>query len=295
VSHPYYAPDRDGRAITSRSEWLRDRLKNINASEVPTLFDKGRFLSRELLATVKRGEDVGGDSSVLRSGRIHEIGIGEVAVPEERPDWKIRKANTYHQIPSIRIGATPDYWIDDDGMMECKFVSPWEWERMHGHPSLSFFLQTLTGMLVTGRVRGVLAIMIGRADYPLYLYDVPRHPEAEARIVAAVKQWWREWPSIAEAQPADDIAAMLDDGSYRDLSGNNAVADALARRESLKEIAKATDASLKECEDVIKAALGPARTAWLPGWSLSYPTIHRDEHVVKASDYRRLTVKRSEG
>lgn len=298
-------PDPTGRPITSRADWLRWRRHDITASRLQALFDCHPYMTREDLAAEMRGVS-GGDSPAMRRGRILEPAVA-AAVAEERPEWRIEKANTYHQIEALHLGCTPDYWLDDgsgprtiaaenwNGLLQCKTVSPEVWEKWHGRPPLAYTLQTLTEMMVTGRTRGVLAVMVCSRSYPVHLYDVPRHPAAEAKIVAAVEAW-RSWPMTTDeaAVAAAELAADLDDGSFRCLEGDNELPTLLDERAELKGRAKDASKRLDEIEAAIKAKVGAARTAWLPGWLIKFPTLHRDAYTVAAGDYRRLTITRSE-
>lgn len=284
-------PNREVREISSRGDWLSWRRQDITASRIAALFDCHPFLTRERLASDMRGEPAQLTTSSMRRGRILEPAVA-VAVAEERPEWKLQKATTYHRLPDHRLGATPDYWLDDDGLIQTKTVSPQEWEKWHGHPPLAYTLQTLTELLVTGRERGVLAILVCSPSYPLHLFDVPRHGAAERRILDAVGEWWRAWGAGEIAGPAAsaELAADVDDGSHRDLSGDNLLPTILPERAALKAQVSAAEVRLKEIDYELKQRVGPARTAWLPGWTIQFPTIHTKEYTVNARDSRRLTV-----
>jgi len=290
------------RQITSRGEWLRWRRGLVTASRIGALFDCHPYLSREQLAAELRGGN-SGDSPAMRAGRILEPGV-LVAMREDHPDWAIAAATTFHVDQKLRLGATPDAWfwttplIADaaDGIVQVKTVAPEVWEEWHGKPPLAYTLQTLVEMMLTDVQRGILAVMVRSRSYPLHEFEVLRHPASEARILAAVAEWWRAWDAGEIAAPADaaELDAMLDDGSSVDLSADNEIRGLLERREASKEIAKATEKQLAEIDAAIKAKIGAARTAWLPGWLLSWPTVHAKEYTVAARDYRRLTVKRTE-
>lgn len=284
--------NREVREITTLGEWLGWRQGDITASRIAALFDRHPFLTRDRLAADLRGEPAQITNSAMRRGRILEPAAA-AALAEERPDWRLAKATTYHRLPGHRIGATPDYWLDDDALVQIKTVAPQEWEKWQGHPPLAYTLQTLTELLVTGRQRGVLAVMVCSPSYPLHLFDVPRHEAAERRILAAAAEWWRAWDAgeIAAAAPASEIAAEVDDGSHRDLSSDNALPMLLPERAQLKADISRAEARLKEIDYEIKNRVGPARTAWLPGWSIGYATQHRKEAVIPAKDIRALRIK----
>jgi hypothetical protein len=37
-------------------------------------------------------------------------------------------------VPDLRLGATPDFWVNDDGLLQAKTVNSIEWERWQGRP-----------------------------------------------------------------------------------------------------------------------------------------------------------------
>lgn len=283
---------REAREIGSVGEWLDWRRGDITASRIAALFDAHPFMTRAQLAATLRGEHGNGvPNSAMRRGRILEPAVA-AALAEEHPDWQIAKATTYHRLPDHRIGCTPDYWWGDDGLIQAKTVNPHEWERWRGKVPLTYTLQTLTELLVTGRERGLLAVMVCAGTFPVHEFPVPRHAEAERKILDAVAEWWRAWDAgaIAAAVPSEPIAADVDDGSHIDLSGDNELTMLLPERAALKAETGRIDARLKEIDYQIKTRVGRARTAWCNGWLIKYPTLNRKEYTVKAGDYRRLEV-----
>lgn len=284
--------NREVREIPSRGEWLQWRRGDITASKIAALFDEHPYLTRDQLAADMRGEPGEMPNSAMRAGNILEAGF-PFAVREDGKGWELLKATTYHRLPDHRLGCTPDFWIGDDGLLQAKTVSREKWEEWRGHPPLAYTLQTLTELLVTGRSWGVLAVMIRAGGYPVHYFDVPRHEAAERRILDAVGAWWAAWDAgeIAAAAPSAELAAEVDDGTHRDLSNDNLLPVILPERVELKATVSAAEKRLKEIDYEIKNRLGPARTGWLPGWSLSYPKQSRKETIIPASQYRTLRVK----
>lgn len=284
---------RDVWEITSIGEWLERRRHDITASRVAALFEEHPFLDRERLAAELRGGNSQITVPAMRRGRILEPAV-IAALAEDHPDWRIEKANTYHRLPDHRVGATPDAWLDDDGLIQVKTVSPQAWEKWQGRPPLAYTLQTLTELIVTGRERGILAVMVCSPSFPVHTFDVPRHEAAEGKILAAVADWWRAWDAGEIAGPAPSIAALVDDGSHIDLAGDNRLPDLLVERAGLKAAASTAEKRIAEIDAEIKEKMGAARTAWLPGWSLSYATQERREFVTPAKTIRVLRVKETE-
>ena len=291
--------------IEGIGEWLERRRHDITASRIAALFDCHSYLTREQLAAIMRGTSDAGSSSppdnaAMRRGRIFEAAVA-AAIAEERPHWTLTKADTYHRLPDLRIGCTPDYWATSAdpaeagrGLIQIKTASPQQWERWHAKPPLAYTLQTLTELLVTGRDWGWLAVMVMSASYPVHYFAVPRHRAAEERLLAAAAAWWAEFDSGLLAAPAEaaGLADLLDDGSSIDLSGDNALPALLDEREVLKQSIGAEEARLKEIDYAIKNRIGRARTGWLPNWTISYATQHRRETIIPARDIRVLRVRR---
>jgi predicted phage-related endonuclease len=240
-----------------------------------------------------RGERRGaGDNSAMRAGRILEPAV-IAAINEERPELHVVKATTFHILTDLRLGCTPDAFGDDDLLVQCKTVSVEQWDKWRAHPPLQYLLQTLCELVVTGRARGMLAVMVRSRSFPLHLFDVPRHPTAEQRILDAVAEFWRMWDAgeFPAAAPSAEIAEMLDDGSHKDLSSDNYLCTVLPEREAMKAEISIREKRIKEIDEALKAALGTASTAWVPGFNITFRSQHRKEVVIPAKDFRVLRVR----
>ena len=283
---------RNSRPIEDVGAWLDQRRGHVTASRVGALFDLHPYLSREQLAAELGGRSTKGDTPALRRGRVLEAAVIE-ALREEHPDWRIVRARDYHWIEEYRLGATPDAYLDEDGLIECKTVRPEIWDKWHGRPPLGYVLQLLTGLVCTGRTRGVLACMVLSPTYPVHEFEVPRHPEAEQRIVEATLAWWAQYDAglVAPPQSADELEAMLDDGSYRDLSGRDDIREMLEERRDIKSRMSAEATRLGEIEYTLKNTLGPASSAWLPGWQIEFRRRHRKAYTVAEAEIRTLRIK----
>jgi len=290
-------PAREVREIVSTGDWLSWRTKDITASRLPALFSLHPYLTREQLADIMRGTTGTGTSSVpdspaMRRGRILEPAVA-AALAEERPDLPpLVKATTYHRVPEWRLGCTPDYLCGDEGLVQCKTVSPHQWQAWHGKIPTGYVIQTLCEMLVTGRAWGLLACLEVSPSYPLHVVDVPRHEAAERRILDAVREWWRAFDAgeIAGTAPSAELEADLDDGSFVDLSTNNRLCEALPERGRLKTEISAAEKQVAEIDAALKEAMGSASSAWLPGYNISFKSQTRKEVVIPAKTFRVLRI-----
>jgi len=116
------------RTITSRDEWLRWRRQDVTASVVGALFGVHPYTTALRIYAEKRGvEFPDADNKTMRRGRWLEPAVA-TAVEEERPDWKLRAPRLYLRDPDLRLGCTPDYFIEGDprglGVLQCKTVAP---------------------------------------------------------------------------------------------------------------------------------------------------------------------------
>lgn len=274
-------------AIKSRADWLSLRHRDVTASEIGGLFGCHPYRSALQIFAEKTGNGMDrGDNSAMRRGRILESAVA-AAVAEERPEWEIAKAAEYLRDPVTRIGATPDWYVTDAkrgrGILETKTAEPSVFERdwRDGVP-LAWTLQCLTQMMLAGAAWGTVAVLVTSRDYPVFIYDVPRHPGAEAKIIAKVKAFWasvedgaapaadftKDGPAIAAMFPRETLATV-------DLSGDNRAPELLERRAQLGEVIKTAEAEKDAIDAEIKQKIGEAQGATLPGWKLSWKSQSR--------------------
>ena len=188
--------------ITDRAAWAARPGRDLSGSRIGAIFDCGHpFMTTAELVADLRGEGRRYTNAAMRDGRRLEPMIGD-AVETRRPDWRVERVATYHWLPELRLGAIPDFWLDNDGVIEAKTVSPKQWAAWRRAPPLAYLLQLATEMLVTDRARGVLAIMSRFAPYQLHLFEIARCAAVERRILAAAADWWRHWDAGEIAPPA---------------------------------------------------------------------------------------------
>jgi hypothetical protein len=190
---------RESFEITDRASWAQMRRGDLTASRIAALFEQHPFLSRRALAEQLRGVTRRIDTYSMRCGRILEPGVA-VALSEARPEWKLTKATSYHRLPELRIGGTPDYFVGDDGLVQIGTISPAEWQE---EPPLYKIIQTHCELLVTGRRYGWLAIMLREfPELPLHVFEVPHDAAAEEAILDAAAAWWHAWDEDGAIPPA---------------------------------------------------------------------------------------------
>ena len=296
---------REVRQIESTGAWLDWRREDLTASRIPALWNLHPYLSREQLADIMRATTSAGsgtppDNSAMRRGRIFEAAVA-AAIAEERPEWTLTKASTYHRIPSLRVGCTPDYFATSTlpkepgrGIIQIKTAAPRVWERWQGRAPLPYIIQTLTEAVVCDCAWAWLVIMVMSDSYPVHYFSVARHAEAETRILVAATKWWAAYDAgelPGTAAGAAELEAAFDDGSHVDLSDNNYLVNMLPERDRLKAEVSKAEKHIADIDAALKAAMGSAATAWLPGYNISWKTQHRRETVIAARDIRVLRVR----
>jgi predicted phage-related endonuclease len=294
------------RPIIDREQWLAWRRQDVTASAVAALFGAHPYLSALKLYLEKCGiEFPENDNAVFRRGRRMEPGVA-IAVAEERPEWTIRPAREYLRAPELRLGASPDFYIDGDprglGVLQAKSAAPSVYDREWGDgPPFWITLQTLAECILSDAAFGVAAALrVDAYDMDCAIHEIPRHRGAETRILAAVAQFWDDIEHGREPDPdygkdAELIKiiapreAALDKAI--DLSGNNELPELLAERALLMARQRQDDARCKEIETEIKFLMRDAAiVSGLPEWRITWKTEPRKGYTVAPSEPRVLRI-----
>jgi predicted phage-related endonuclease len=170
-------------AITSEEQWRELRTHDVTASTIAALFGLHPYMTVGELHVEKSGIELRkhAETSVMRRGRALE-GVVADEVQRVRPSWKITKATHYLRDTKRRIGATPDFYIDDNGkrgILQTKTVGgatfKKTWAATGGLP-FWIGLQCATEMMLDDADFGVVAALaVGDFEFSLHMTDVPRH------------------------------------------------------------------------------------------------------------------------
>jgi predicted phage-related endonuclease len=297
--------------IVDRAEWLEWRKQDVTASRVGALFGAHPYETALRLYAEKRGVEFPNvDNKTMRRGRWLEPAVA-TAVEEERPDWKLRAPKVYLRDPELRLGATPDFYIDGDprglGVLQCKTVAPSVYARdWLGGSEIPFWitLQTLTEMMLSDAAFGVVAaLLVDPHSMEVAILDVPRHPPSEEKIRERVREFWQNVANGIEPDPdfskdADVIKALVPretSGMTVDFSSLNTVPAMLEERATLMRHIKEADDRCTEIETYIKHRMQDAEVAnGLNGWRITYKSTQRAAYTVPAKTLRilRITDKR---
>lgn len=186
----------------SKEHWLKLRNKNINSSEVPTLFNLSPY---QTIAELWHGKKAGVGGEIIPNERMKwgsrlekEIGFG---IAE---DLKItaKPVSEYYELTNLRIGSSFDFFYGDEGILEIKNVDAYQFETKwidepgneEAPPHIE--LQVQHQMLVSNRSECIIGALVGgnkAVSFKRYY-----NPLIGDKIKERCKQFWK---SIDENDP----------------------------------------------------------------------------------------------
>lgn len=151
-----------------RAHWLQLRVPNINGTEMASAFKVNPYGTLlELYYRLKNKEVVEIEQTErMKCGTFLESPIA--AMLAEKNGWTIRRMNEYMYLPEKRIGASFDYAIGDDAILEIKNVDSLAYRdgwivdedgNIEAPPHIE--IQFQVQLLVSGRKRGYIGALVG--------------------------------------------------------------------------------------------------------------------------------------
>jgi len=296
------------RTITDREDWLSWRKQDVTASTIGALFNCHPYITALHLYAEKRGTEFPfKDNAAMRRGRWMEPAVAR-ATMETRPEWTLVPANEYLRDPDLRLGASPDFYIEGDsrglGICQTKTVAPSiyarEWQDGAEVPLWIILQATTEAMLADAAFSVIAALLVDPHNMECCIHEMPRNPAAEEKIKAAVAEFWRNVDAGIEPEPdfardADVIKAMwkreTDPPIEIDLSGDNRIPDLLAERATLKTVENDAHNRIESINTQLIYAMKDAMVATgIPDWRISYKTSHFKAYSVPESDRRILRI-----
>ena len=268
-----------------------ERTQDITASVIGALFDLHPYTTIYALYAFHRGADLGDvkESTVMRRGHALEPVVAH-EIKKRHPNWKILRNKYYYRDPELRIGATPDFLIEGDergpGLLQTKTVASSVFRRhwSEDNPPFWIALQAQTELMMTGLHWGIIApLVVGDFAFDIHEYEVPHHAGAQAKIRTAAAEFWKAVDECREPKPAFDRDSAIINALYPheakgkavDLTHNNRVRALLEAIERNDAEAKRLKAETEAAETEIKAAMGDAEIAVVPGWRVAWKARHR--------------------
>lgn len=291
--------------VPGSDEWLALRRHDVTASAVAAIWGASPHTTALALWAEKCGTELRNDDNAFsRRGRHLEPAILSAASECYAFAGRLLSpSRIYLRSPSLRIGATPDAIVHHAGEsgepVDAKSVAPWVFDtEWSGGPPLHIQMQVLVQAMLMNAPRGWVACAVMEPAFPVNVYEIPRAAEAEAKILAGVKEFWRtveakEMPAPVAKDHAT-LAAMFNrvDNRLPPLDWTEKdVLDLLAEHADLCEEIKPKKGRISELEALIKAQMGACETAVAPGWTVSWKEQTRKAYTVAESTYRVLRIK----
>ena len=291
------------REIFSRQEWLAWRQSYLTASDIGAAAGLDEYKSRLRLYAEKAGTvpDIV-ETGAMRRGRLFES-AALAYLAEEHPGWEIERPAAFFTDDDNRLACTPDATARVDGVLlnlQVKTISLPSFEKWNGVPPLKYVLQVTCENMLLGAGGGLLVVLVvSHYDAFVQTFDVPRHPAAEAAIVNIAKEFWESVdagrpPAADYSRDADTIAALFpptpDVPAPLDLTQDNRIGLLLEQRDEWKAEVKEASEAIEAIETEIVEKLAGAELAIAPGWKISRRMQHREERLVKASNFPVLRI-----
>ena len=281
------------------AEWLGLRDQDVTSTEVSALFDLSPYETR-LELWCRKADMYSTDfehTERTRWGLRLQDAIAQGLAEDH--GWNIRRMTEYMRRPDIRLGASFDFAIEPDGLLEIKnvdsliFRDGWAEDDDGGFEAPPHIeMQIQVQLALSGRKRAYLGAFVGGNKAVI----VERHPDPQ--IIARIEQEVAEfWLSIKEnRRPAinwDRDAAFLcrlyayaEEGKEVDRRGD---ADFLTLCKNYKDIAdqaKALDVKKKAAKAQVLMAIGDAHKTLGDGFTVSAGMIAGGKVEYERESYR---------
>lgn len=296
----------------SREEWLAHRQQDVTASVMGTLLGVDAFQTPYGLWALKTGaitEDPEESGPMLR-GRLLEP-VHRKLIGEKNPTWKIRDPQLYLRDPRIRLGATPDCYVDIPdrgfGIIQLKsvessiFRSKWrDSETGEIQPPMWIVIQALTEAHLSDAQFAMVSAMVIGFGIDTYEIEIPIHQGVIQAIRQAAVDFWQmvesgKVPPFDWRKDADLIANLYphDNGRSIDLTHNNRIRGLGAEYAERSVEEKAAKDRKKEIKAEIVSIMGDHAIGLLDGQVFcTLKTVNKKESIVKATSYRDLRFKK---
>lgn len=266
----------------NQEHWLELRQPNINSTEISALFGISPYCTPyELWYRKKEKYEVEFTGNQrTRWGIVLQDSIANEVAKEK--GWLIRRMDEYIFDDQLRIGASYDFAIGEDGIIEVKNVDylqfKKEWiEKQKGEYEgpLWIEIQVQQELMVSGRLYCWIAVLVGGND--LKLIKRTADPKVQEAIILKAAEFWKTIDANTPPKPdfdtdADFISKLCgyaEPGKVVDLSNDGQILALALEYLTLKESTKVND---KRCDSIkaeILVRIGDAEKGIAPTFSIS--------------------------
>ncbi len=299
--------------VTDRASWLAHRHKDVTASVAGALLGVHEYTTAFELWAIKSGRLAAetDETPAMRRGRLLEP-VAVQMIREDYPDWTVEQPGVYLTDPDIRLGATPDLYVEcpkrGPGVVQIKttadMIYRMKWRDPDTYevvPPLWIAVQALVEAHLSGRNWAAVALMVVGLGLDLHVIDVPMNRKLITKLREETVRFWELVASGEEPAPdygrdrwVIDRLFANDDGSELDLSRDNLFRTLLTSRAAYKNTIKEAQDALEPVEAEIRHRMGNASVAHIGGGDVvTLRTVKRRSYTVAESSYRALRVPKN--
>ena len=286
-------------ADTPRAEWLA--LRKLGSSDAAAICGLNPWRTPFQVWLDKTGQAPElEDNEAMEWGRTLEPIISD-KFAERTGLTKYRDGITLAHELYPHMTATPDYHVVENGvtgLLEIKNTGEFNaksWSE--GIPDAAH-VQLMHQLAVTGLDFGYVCALVGGKKLVYHRFE--RDEALIARLIEIEAAFWErvetKTPPPLQAGDNDALALLYPtstDGSEATLSDSLTVE--IAELQLAKAIIKDAEERKKKAEANLKLALGECERGRCGDYVLSWKTQSRKEHTVKASKFRKFSIKTTTG
>ena len=279
----------------SRADWLEWRKHGIGGSDAAALIGLSHWASPFSVYLDKIGLAAEKpDSEAMRQGRDLEAYVAQRFC--EQTGKSVRRCNAMmqHSEYDFIIANVDRLVVGEKSGLECKTMSV----RSPAYPKLEngdvpeqYYVQCQHYMMVTGLKKWYLAILVLGDGF--YCFEIDWEQREQDALLQAEVDFWQNHvlPRIPPAPDGSDACTaalralhMQDDGSEIDLPE---AVDTVKRLEEIRQTVQELNDEKQMLENTLKAKIGAAAIAHVPGFRLTHKTQTRTSWDMKGlqNDY----------
>lgn len=263
----------------SEAEWLLARTKDITSTEISALFGCSPYNTiYEIWHRKKSGVIVElSPTERMKWGTLLEGAIANGIAIEQ--SWEIRRMTEYIRDPDLRMGASFDYEIRPNGLLEIKNVDSLQFrqgwivdgDNIEAPPHIE--LQVQHQLAVSGRSYAYIGALIGGNSLKLIRRE-PIHAVI-ASIRQKVAEFWQSIDEDREPSPVfpQDAEAVIRLSQYAEpgkvIAGTDEIALLAAQYKDCRESMKAREEQSETIKAEIMRLIGDAEKVKGDGYTIS--------------------------
>lgn len=282
---------------------VKERVKYIGGTDAAAIFGLSRWRSPLDVWAEKTGtvepDDISGKVAV-RLGTKLEAAVADMFC--EDTGKKVHKLNetVYHpQYPFI--AANIDRKVDgESALLECKTTNAFKGKEWDGEEIPAEYICQVTHYLAcTGYKKAYLACLIGNQD--LKIREIHRDEQMIRQLIDKEVYFWKNFvepkimPDTIMAQDDEILLKLYPravEGQTIQLGDDvNRIIESIT---SLTADKKTIENELKKLQNTLKSFVKENEVGTTGLYTVKWTNVHKDEHTVKASDYRMLKYRKIE-